>query len=253
MPTGFIKPVFGWYELVKDSEGVEYIDTVKDGFAVKAGVPGSGYIRSIEGRRVNLYTDVSKFLQSYTGHEVVINICINAELTDCSDFNVNVNDKGIIGIILKPNAHYILSYSSIAKPFGGFLYSVDWVRFAYIGISSVFQNAKETGDYSEVSATVSTPIMLYAVVDKIKGFGVPALALLVADISMSLMIMNLLPIPALDGGRVMLLCVEKLLGGKYSKSVEKKIITISFVVLLMFMVAILVKDILMFGKLHSLL
>ena len=67
--------------------------------------------------------------------------------------------------------------------------------------------------------------------------------LLTAMISINLAIMNFLPIPALDGGHVMFLIIEKLTGKKPSKELSEKITNFFFFLLIILMVVICYNDI----------
>lgn len=67
---------------------------------------------------------------------------------------------------------------------------------------------------------------------------------LLAVISMNVGIFNLLPIPALDGGRVVLLWIDKMFKGRFSKKVASGLIAVSFIALMVLTVVILGKDIL---------
>ena len=67
--------------------------------------------------------------------------------------------------------------------------------------------------------------------------------LLTAMISINLAIMNFLPIPALDGGHVMFLLIEKITGKKPSKELGDKITNFFFMLLILLMVAICYNDI----------
>ena len=67
--------------------------------------------------------------------------------------------------------------------------------------------------------------------------------LLTAMISVNLAIMNFLPIPALDGGHVMFLAIEKITGRKPTKEMAEKINNFFFMLLIILMVAICYNDI----------
>ena len=66
---------------------------------------------------------------------------------------------------------------------------------------------------------------------------------MVALISINLGIMNLLPIPALDGGRIVLIFVEMIARKKLPADVEAKINAISLALLLGISAIIMIKDI----------
>lgn len=56
---------------------------------------------------------------------------------------------------------------------------------------------------------------------------------LFAMISLNIGIFNAIPIPALDGGRILILLIEKLIGRKVSTKVVENIIMVSFVLLML--------------------
>jgi membrane-associated protease RseP (regulator of RpoE activity) len=66
---------------------------------------------------------------------------------------------------------------------------------------------------------------------------------LVADLSISLAIMNLLPIPALDGGRVFIVALEGIFRKDFDERVKAIIINGSMIFLMILVVLIMVKDI----------
>ena len=67
--------------------------------------------------------------------------------------------------------------------------------------------------------------------------------LLTAIISMDLAIVNFLPIPALDGGHVLFLIIEKIRGKKVSDKIVEMIANISFFILIALMVFVIFNDI----------
>ena len=79
--------------------------------------------------------------------------------------------------------------------------------------------------------------------DIIASYGMLNGILLTAMISINLAIMNFLPIPALDGGHVMFLVIEKLTGKKPGRELAEKINNIFFVLLIILMIAICYNDI----------
>ena len=85
------------------------------------------------------------------------------------------------------------------------------------------------------SDSVGGPIMIAQMVGAAAQRGVSDLIYLVGYISLQLGIFNLLPIPALDGGHIFFLLVEKIKGGTLSKSFRINTQKIGFS-LLMFLI-----------------
>ncbi len=67
--------------------------------------------------------------------------------------------------------------------------------------------------------------------------------LLTALISIDLAIVNVLPIPALDGGHVLFIILEKILGRKPNEKVIERISTFCFILLVILMIAIIFNDV----------
>ena len=84
--------------------------------------------------------------------------------------------------------------------------------------------------------------------DMIERAGKSAGILLAALISMNLAILNILPIPALDGGHIMFLLIEKIIGKPLDEKVIEKISSIFFTILIILMVLIVFNDITMIIK-----
>lgn len=67
--------------------------------------------------------------------------------------------------------------------------------------------------------------------------------LLTAVISMNLAILNILPIPALDGGHLLFLVIEKIMGKPVNEEIANKIMTVFFILLIILLVLVLFNDI----------
>ena len=84
--------------------------------------------------------------------------------------------------------------------------------------------------------------------DIIEKTGKSAGILLAALISMNLAILNILPIPALDGGHLMFLLIEKIMGRPLDDKVVEKISSVFFSLLIILMIFIVFNDITMLIK-----
>ncbi len=100
------------------------------------------------------------------------------------------------------------------------------------------QEIKAAGD------SVSGPVGIIGVLfpNSIES-GPTTLAFLAAIISISLACMNVLPIPALDGGRFFLIMLYRLRGKKLEKATEERIVSRAFIFLLILIVLVTILDI----------
>jgi len=90
---------------------------------------------------------------------------------------------------------------------------------------------------------LSGPVGIYTVVGETREAGVSSVMFLIAYLSINLGIMNILPIPALDGGHVLFLLIELITRKKVNQKVEAITTTIFFVLLLLLMLYITIHDI----------
>lgn len=122
------------------------------------------------------------------------------------------------------------------------------------GITRQFSNDnhfKEEGkqQINKVGESVSGPVGIIGnLFPAFTSAGPTNLAFLAAVISISLACMNVLPIPALDGGRWLLIGVYKLRKKKLKKETEEKIVGRAFLALLALSLFITILDILKFTK-----
>lgn len=72
--------------------------------------------------------------------------------------------------------------------------------------------------------------------------------LLTAVISMNLAILNILPIPALDGGHLLFLLIEKIIGKPVDEKISEKIMTVFFALLIFLLIFVLFNDIYVLAK-----
>jgi regulator of sigma E protease len=117
------------------------------------------------------------------------------------------------------------------------------------GIGSRFTSdasARKSGDeaLSFASNSVSGPVGILGVIfPQMQQAGVKPLVLLTAIISLSLAVMNVLPIPALDGGRWFVMTLFKVLKRPLSKEREEKIQAVGFMALIALIVLVTIADV----------
>lgn len=117
------------------------------------------------------------------------------------------------------------------------------------GIGSQFSldsSVRESGQeaISSVGDSVSGPVGIIGVLfPAFTSAGPTNLAFLAALISVSLACMNVLPIPALDGGRWLLITIYKLRKKKLTKETEEKIVSRAFMILLALIFIVTILDV----------
>ena len=90
---------------------------------------------------------------------------------------------------------------------------------------------------------LSGPIGVYSVIDQVKESGLERLIYLTAYLSINVGIINLIPVPVFDGGRILLLIIEKIIGRKLNPNVETILNNIGAVLLIILMIYVAINDI----------
>lgn len=236
IPRGFIN-TFNSEESFSKFVGIRFPfevgDVSKDGAAKAAGIAAGDKIIAVNGQPVTYFDELQKALEKVKNQEAQI-VRQGASSTDT--LSIPVSAEGTIGIAANPlieptRREYGISEAmskGTARAFG-----------------VVIVNAKALGKMftGEVSAkNVSGPIGMAKIYgnqwDWIKFWSITGL------ISMILAFMNLLPIPALDGGHVMFLLYEMASGRAPSDKFLENAQKVGMVILLALMVFAIGNDIL---------
>lgn len=90
---------------------------------------------------------------------------------------------------------------------------------------------------------LSGPVGIYSIVGTYRQAGFENILYLTALLSVNVGFINLIPLPAFDGGRILFVIIEKIKGSPVKPEVENKIHTIGFILLLLLMVFITFNDI----------
>ena len=90
------------------------------------------------------------------------------------------------------------------------------------------------------------PVSIAVILKQILTVGFGDFLQAVAYISLNIAFINILPIPALDGGRLFFLIVEKIKGSPLPQKIEGTVNTVGFALLLLLMLFITTKDVLKF-------
>ncbi len=110
-------------------------------------------------------------------------------------------------------------------------------------VKVIFDSLKDlvTGRYG--ADAVSGPVGMAGAVGEATKSGITSLLYLFTLITMNLGVFNLLPIPALDGGRIVFLIIEGIIRRPVKKEVEQTINTVGIMILMALMLFITLKDI----------
>lgn len=102
--------------------------------------------------------------------------------------------------------------------------------------------AREAGQ-TQASSQVSGPVGIFIILKDGSSLGYQFMLMIVAVISLSLAIMNILPIPALDGGKLFLTYISRIFHRRLSQDFEELVYGSSFILLLLLIGIITIVDV----------
>jgi len=118
--------------------------------------------------------------------------------------------------------------------------TVETVKGYATVISQLFK-----GEGREVLHAVSGPVGIWQLVkEALESGGVVSILFLTAIISISLAVINLIPFPALDGGRLLFLIIEAIKRSPIKPKVTMIINSIGFILLIILLLVVTASDIL---------
>lgn len=193
----------------------------------------SGELR-VEGVIVHSKMELDNLVERYRGKEVVV------EHGDRrSKGELVSHQKGMIGIYPALNPEMILVKHGPGRALvQSFVEPYQFVVMNLRGFAMMFSGKLN------VQENLSGPIRIAKIAGDVAYYrGIPAFVLLMAKISIILMIMNLLPIPVVDGGHLVFFTIEAIRGKPLSDRVMQWIQTVGVIFLISLGVFVIMNDI----------
>ena len=211
----------------------------KNSPAITAGLKVNDIIVSIDDNEVKSIMEVSKFIMMSTDDFINFTITrsgqnltfrVKPNLVEGEDNLGNKIKKRMVGIKLGAYNNQVNHVK--LGPVKALFYAVNEVY--YVSISSLkYIGGMITG--SGDSSQLGGPIRIAKISGQVAEFGILPFISLMAYISISLGLINLFPIPMLDGGHLMFYAIEKVLGRPLSQKVQEGFFRIGMFLLLSLM------------------
>lgn len=215
---------------------------VRDGYTETQLMDGDE-ILEINGKNTYIATDVQYLLALDTDGKVDMLISRNGEKMELTDVQLEtVTEEGVTGTVFP--ADDIKIYGEEKTFFGvikyAFLSTISTIRLVIYSFFSLITGKVPVSQ-------LGGPVKVTETMVKTVSYGWETVLNLIGMISINLGVFNLLPIPALDGGRVFFTLVDLIATKIFHKPINRKyeavINTVFFVLLMAFMIFIVFKDV----------
>lgn len=212
--------------------------------AAKAGIQPQDEIVSFAGTEVNNTATVGEIAQSNAGKEVPITVK-RGEQT--ASYNVTLNKEntgeGYLGVVSESGASgREVRRSTWSAPIVAVGITAQFTELTFKGIGTALSSLM-AGDTQKASEQVAGPVGIAYVLNEVSKIGFNFVLMVIAIISLTLAIMNILPIPALDGGRLFVTLLFRGLRKPLTKEREELIHGTGFVALMGLFVLITIVDV----------
>lgn len=217
-------------------EQIAILEVVKDLPANKAGLQVNDVILSVDGQNFSQVGEISGYIKSNAGRRFDFEIRRGKEIRHI--FAESVANppagEGPTGIALAEVGK--LKFPWYAAAWEGAKSTLEQVLNIYKGFGQLLTGKVGLG-------SLGGPVKIAKLTGQVAGMGFIYLVQFTAFLSLNLAVLNILPFPALDGGRVLFLIIEKIRGRRNNQKVEQWFNTAGFVLLIVLMIMVTVKDI----------
>lgn len=235
--------------------------------ASKAGLKGADKLVSIQSgsvkKQISSANDLPDITKQFAGKKVTITYqrhghtqTATTTIRTAAEVNASkntANPKGYLGIF---QSEYTLQRSTWSAPVVAVGLTGQFTALTFEGLGKAIAglgslvagaltgntHARQNGQ-AEASSQVSGPVGIFFILKEGGNLGFQFVLLIIAVISLTLAIMNILPIPALDGGRLWLTLAAHAIKKPLTQEREELVTGIGYLILLLLVVVITVVDV----------
>jgi len=182
---------------------------------------------------------VQEFISSLKGKEIVFEIKRGKEILNLHGIprTEYPAGEGALGISLARTS--IISYPIHEAFIKGAVSTVDITETIVVTLSGIVKNLVLG---QKVAVDVSGPVGIAIISKQVTDLGFVYILQFVALLSINLGLINIFPFPALDGGRILFILIEKIKGSPVTQRVEQTFHAVGFLLLITLMAVVTFND-----------
>ena len=212
-------------------------EAMKDYPASTAGIAAGELVLSVDGTNVYSYDDLT--MELYENGKNDTTFKVEKKNGDIVTYKVTPKEE-------KGNYYYGIRPSTTREY--GFIKAVNYTSYKFVSLIRTMGRSLLSLVTGELSIqNFAGPIGVYGMVDEHVASGFDSIAFFVAYLCINIGFINLLPLPALDGGRILFLIIEIIKGSKVSLRVESIVHTVGFMLLMGLLLIVTFNDLFRLG------
>jgi regulator of sigma E protease len=218
---------------------VQIVQVMPDSAAESANIKPGDVVVSVDGESVDSETELQELIRASANEEVdlvlkrqdeTINLNVSPDVKD--------NGQGSLGVAIVSSG--IVKYPFFQSIWQGFKVSILLVGAIF---AAFFELIKNLFVGAPISAEIAGPVGIADMTGAYARMGFSYLLQFTALLSLNLAVINILPFPALDGGRILFLAIEKIKGSPVKQEVENVIHNLGFILLMLLVLIVTFKDV----------
>lgn len=221
---------------------VYVVSVLKNTPAAKAGLLSGEKIIAVDSQKITSPTTLIAYTKNHAGQQIILTVVTKNQKQEKISLTPRVHypsNEGAMGISVGTNV-VLQHYSWYLWPFVGLREAVLQSWFILGGLGQLLVQLFTKG---QIPQDLAGPVGIAQITGQFVQMGVNATLSLLALLSLNLAILNVLPIPALDGGRLFFIMFEALFRRKISPKFEGYAHAVGMAILLVLIVLITFHDI----------
>ena len=216
--------------------GIEvYVENaVKGRPAEKAGIKPGDRITAVNSIEINTQYKLQETLKILKNQDVTVQWLRNGQTMQS---NIFIGNDGLLGIQLRFAPLTKIDYTLMESVKFGFVETVDKTVFI---VSSIGQMFKGNVSFNE---SIAGPVMIFDMTSKQAKEGFASLLNFMALLSISLGFLNILPLPALDGGHIAILLIEGIFRRELPTKAKLYIQQAGIILIILLSVYVIINDV----------
>ncbi len=222
------------------NQAIQIAEVQPDSPAATAGLKMGDFIVSVDGQKFSSVSEFQAHTKPKLNKEVTLVVKrANEEMTiTLMPANLNNDGQGVIGT-------WLVETGQVSYPWYYSIWMGAKTTVLITGqiILAFFSLLKNLIISQQIPSDIAGPVGIAALTGQMAKMGFIYILQFTALFSINLAILNFLPFPALDGGRVMFLIIEKIRGRPLNQRIENLVNNVGFLMLMVLVALVTFRDI----------
>jgi len=227
------------------NQQIEVLSVLAEGPAARAGINSGSRILSLDGQKTFAGTDaVRAYIAEHGDAGILVEYAAGEEIFKTKIVSEPLPNLGRNGIGVGLMQTATVSFPIHLAIWHGFMGAVALTIEIFQSFGGLLWNLVTQG---KLAADLSGPVGIAVMTSQAASMGFASLLQFAALLSLNLAVINALPFPALDGGRILFLLIEKIRRKPVSRAIENVVHNAGFALLMVMVLAVTYRDVARFG------